>query len=396
MSRSRVAAVVLSASVLMVSGSSAGAAGATSSARAYTFLDQAMDRYATGSTLRLVQSFDGGGLPGFTDSETYDDALVIDALVARGRSDDIARARVIGDALRFIQTNDPAKDGRIRVAYAPDPLTSAARIRTTDRTSDVGNMAWVGLALVQLYAHTAGRSYLDAAVSIARWIQTNTRDIRGDGGYTGGFSASGVKITWKSTEHNLDIYALFNLLALETGNHAWTARAAWAGRFVTAMWNNSGGFFWTGTGTDGVTVNTDSTPEDVNSWSYLVLQDPSYAPALDWAVAHLSVSVGGFSGLSFCTGDRSGVWFEGTAHMADALELRNDPGDAEQALTFAGDIAYAQTNGLNSDGLGIIASSKNGLRDCDGSQYFASLHIGATAWYLLALRGANPFSAFVT
>jgi hypothetical protein len=34
--------------------------------KAYTFLDLMMDKYATGSTTRLVQSFDGGG--SFTDA----------------------------------------------------------------------------------------------------------------------------------------------------------------------------------------------------------------------------------------------------------------------------------------------------------------------------------------
>ncbi len=96
--------------------------------------------------------------------------------------------------------------------------------------------------------------------------------------------------------------------------------------------------------------------------------------------------------MSFCSGDRSGVWFEGTAHLAAALELRNESGDESRAQTYLGDIEYVQTNGPNGDGLGIIAASKNGLSDCDGDKYFASLHVGATAWYILAAGAANPFA----
>lgn len=99
----------------------------------------------------------------------------------------------------------------------------------------------------------------------------------------------------------------------------------------------------------------------------------------------------GFSGVSFCLGDRSGVWFEGTAHLATALQLRNGTGDRTQAAAHLGDIAHAQASGKNTDGLGGLAASKNRLIDCDGGRYFASLHTGATAWYLLALQGADPF-----
>ena len=109
-----------------------------------------------------------------------------------------------------------------------------------------------------------------------------------------------------------------------------------------------------------------------------------------WDVAHLAAAQGGFNGVSFCTGDRSGVWFEGTAHLADALAYRDEPGDRARAQQYLGDLLYAQSNGPNGDGRGIIAASKS-LRDCDGDRYFPSLHVGATAWYVLAARRADPF-----
>jgi hypothetical protein len=96
--------------------------------------------------------------------------------------------------------------------------------------------------------------------------------------------------------------------------------------------------------------------------------------------------------VSFCAGDRSGVWFEGTAHLAAALLARGRPGDARRARGYLADIAAAQGHGPNSDGLGIIAASKDQLSDCDGGFYDASLHTGATAWYVLAAARANPFA----
>ena len=96
--------------------------------------------------------------------------------------------------------------------------------------------------------------------------------------------------------------------------------------------------------------------------------------------------------MSFCRGDRSGVWFEGTGHLADALEFRGEPGDRAQAARYLADIYYAQTYGPGADGRGIIAASRNGLTDCGGGTYYTSLHTGTTAWYILAADKINPFA----
>ena len=350
-----------------------------------------LDKHAKGSTPRLVESFDGGPLKSFKDAVTYDDALFVDAMLVRGGSADVANAKLVGDAFLYVQAHDKAGDGRLRAAYAPKPLKSPADVVVDDNTSDVGNMAWVGQALTQLYAKTSNASYLDGALQIAQWLQNNTYDTRGQGGYTGGYSAKGAKIEWKSTEHNIDVSAFFTMLATESGQSAWSSRAGWAERFVASMWDASAGRFYVGTGTDGITPNKSFKPEDVNSWSYLAFANPAWAAAPSWDVTNLAVSERGFHGVSFCSGDRSGVWFEGTAHLADALELRNGSGDRTAAQKYLADIAYAQNNAPNSDGLGIVAASKT-IRDCDGDKYYASLHVGATAWYVLAAGGANPFA----
>ncbi len=363
-------------------------------AGAYSFLSQMMDRYAAGSTPRLVQSFTGGvlGRQHFTASETYDDAVIIDAYLAAGTPAGRSRAEVIGNGLLYVQANDPMHDGRLRAAYAPVPLRSPGAIKATDPASLVGDMAWAGQALVHLYAATGRKAYLRGAEAIGNWVQSHCYDTRGPGGYTGGETANGQKIEWKSTEHNIDLYALFSLLARETGDPAWSARAAWARRFVAAMWDAQAGRFDVGTASNGAISNETDVPEDVNSWSYLALRDPRYAASVGWDVRNLAVTAGRFSGVSFCPGDRTGVWFEGTAHLADALEFRGEPGDGTRAARYLADIYYAQAHGPDGDGLGIIAASKNGLGDCAGGSYYASLHTGATAWYILAAKKADPFS----
>lgn len=362
-----------------------------SAANAYRFLDQMMDKYATGSTVRLVQSYIADSAMGsFTDSVTYDDALVIDALLARGTADDVARAKVIGNALLYVQAHDVKPDGRIRAAYAPSPLTSPSAVKATDPTSDVGNMAWVGQALVQLYARTGVSSYLDGATRVANWIQTNAYDTRGAGGYTGGYDGT-HKILWKSTEHNIDVYAFFTMLATESGSSTWTARATYAKTFVSAMWDSKNNRYWVGTGTNGVTLNTGFQPEDVNTWSYLAFEDPAHAASINWDIAHLAATDGAFTGVSFATCDTSKVWFEGTAHLADALVIRNSSGDAAKAQAYRNSLQLAQTTAPHNDGLGIVAASHDRLSDCDSDYYYGALHTGATSWYLMAATATDPF-----
>jgi hypothetical protein len=74
------------------------------------------------------------------------------------------------------------------------------------------------MALAQLYRRTRSAAYLQAALNVANWIVTNTFDTRGPGGYTFGttinqFNQSVPSTNGKSTEHNIDTYAFFTMLA---------------------------------------------------------------------------------------------------------------------------------------------------------------------------------------
>jgi hypothetical protein len=283
-------------------------------------------------------------------------------------------------------------DGRVRNSYHTDPYLLSGAVNIDDPGSYTGNLAWTGLALAQLYNRTKTRSYLNAAVQLGNWIESNTYDTRGAGGYTGGLDSNLNKLTWKSTEHNIDTYALFTMLASLTGNSAWTTHAQHALGFIKAMWNTSGGFFWTGTGTDGMTINNSFIPEDCQSWSYLALKNAAYAASIDWAYTTLAATDGQFSGVSYSNVDTTGVWFEGTGHMAAAFEARNAPGDSTKAAAFLQDIQVGQEYAPNTDGRGIDAASKDYLGTGDGFDYFAALHVGATSWYCIADQSGNPFA----
>ncbi len=408
--------------------------------KAYAFLGTMMDAYAQGSTLRLMQSYsDQQGLE--STAFTYDNAVSIHAFLVRGLAEDVMRAQVLGNALLYAQRNDSFHDGRLRQGYfvnAPDAhgaYVQAAGAPFYFFGSSTGDMAWAGMALTQLYRVTRNSSYLTGAVSLGSWVFNNTFDTRGAGGYNGGVDGSNTRITYKATEHNIDTYAFFAMLASLTGNNVWLTRAQHALPFLAAMWNSAGGFFWTGTGTDGATINTSNIPEDVQTWSYLALLKSMYAGSIDWVKTNLltvdtpqtinSKLTGALriEGLTFASQslraltpsasydqapDPNAVWLEGTAHGAAALLARQLPphediptfyGDLASALFLLDNIRLAQSKLGTAQtlagapitaGEGVVAASSV----CNtgfGSSYYPNLHIGATGWYLIAGQSANPF-----
>jgi uncharacterized protein YyaL (SSP411 family) len=406
---------------------------------AYSFLDTMMDAYAQGSTLRLVQSYsDQQGLQ--STAFTYDNAVLIDAYLVRSESGDLARAEVLGNGMLYAQQNDSANDGRLRQAYfvnAPDAhgaYIQPALAPFYFLGSSVGDLAWAGMALCHLYSQTKNSSYLTGATKLGNWIYTNAYSTVGAGGYTGGVDAGNNKITYKSTEHNIDTYAFFTMLAALTGDSIWTARALWAKNFVISMWNSTGGFFWTGTGNDGVTINTSNIPEDVQTWSYLAFLDKTYATSLQWVTTNLMTIDTPQTINSKLTGDTrilgetyaslslraltpsesydqppdpNAVWLEGTAHTIAALLARITsqgdsalPSDAGTVILLVENIGLAQkslgagqTVGGNAlpPGEGIVAASSV-LNGGFGSSYYPNLHIGATGWSAIAAQLANPFA----
>ena len=365
-------------------------------ALAYEFLDARVDQFCDGEGHCLPRSYEGGfftDLPtwDFTPSFVYDDALVVITYTARGLPDDIRRAQAIGDTLLFVQENDPIGDGRTRASYEPHGIRQG-RVEITGPGTFTGNQAWVGMALTRLFHATGEQKYLDGAVRIAQWIQTNTADmVRAPYGYTGGQLEDGTSLVWKSTEHNSDIAGFFTQLAEVSGDQVWADRAAVATDFVAAM-QSADGHVDTGTLLDGSTVNTHPVPLDSQTWTSLATGDDRYDTALDWTLANLIATDGQYQGPSISDTDVSKVWFEGSGHLALALKLRDGAGDADRAEALLDSIRLGQRDAANGDGKGIVATSTDGLDSGFGDLYYASLHTGATAWYLLAAAGDNPFT----
>ncbi|MCA2217253.1 hypothetical protein [Jidongwangia harbinensis] len=440
---------------------------ATPVARAYRYLDVVQDAYVKGAEPRLLQSYNNeSGL--MTAAFVYDNALAILAYLANPTVANVRRARLIGDAFLWIQDHDEAfADGRVRQAYAAGPMLfyggspAFPGLRRDDGKaaflwpfgfggSSTGDMAWAGLALAQLYADTRIRKYLDGAVALARWIAGNESGYT-HGGYHGGMQTDGVTPQrWTSTEHNIDVYAFFMLLAKLTRDRRWHTRADAAAAFVGNMWNRADRFLWTGTlggleGEDPNLINTGNIPEDVQTWAVLGMGDRRYDPSVDWVMDQLwnTDSAGGtsqlapdvrISGVTYSsqakaiTGPISGsdlpnhrdaVWLEGNGHAALALLQRRKSGDRAIAKRLLAETVVAQnrvgagqTVGRTADPDGGRLSDPAGGGTWTGTPlparsgvvaassafdtgfafgYFQRQHVGATAWFLMAAQNFNPY-----
>jgi hypothetical protein len=423
--------------------------------RAYHYLDVVQDAYVKGGEPRLLQSYNNESEL-MTTAFVYDNALAALAWLANPTVANVRRARLVGDALLWAQAHDETyADGRLRQAYAAGPMQFYGGgpyfpgLRREDGKaahlwpfgfggSSTGDMAWAGLALAQLYIDTRIGKYLDGAVALGRWIAAQ-RSPYHYGGYHGGLQADGeTPQRWASTEHNIDTYALFDLIAKLTKDRAWTAHADVAAAFVRAMWNRGGGHFWTGTlggldGEDPNAINIGNVPEDVQTWELLGFGDSRYDAAVDWATRNLWNTDGTVSGVTYSSHaripghavpgstlphSRDAVWLEGNSHAALALLQRDARGDAALARQLLHETVRAQKSlgtgqtvgrtGDPQDGKlsapaeggtwtgtplpaagGIVAATDSFDTGFEFG-YFARQHVGATAWFLMAAQNFNP------
>jgi hypothetical protein len=350
---------------------------------------------------------------------TYDNALALIALLVRGTAEDIKRAQLIADAFVYAINHDRFfTDGRLRNTYQGGDLILPNGWEPNGRENTVrmagwwdpnhniwhedkgfvgtytGNLAWVMIALLSHYENVNESRYLDAAKVLGEWIEVNTRNSNGPGGYIGGFEGweatsnnpeGQTQLPWKSTEHNIDAYVAFMRLYELTEDPNWLERARHAHIFVEAMWDVNEGHFWTGTLDDGITINKSTIPLDIQAWTVIAMG--GYYPALTWAERNCYVETDGFKGFDF-NNDKDGIWFEGTAQMAVAYQIARQ---ADESDFYLSELRRAQELATNANGKGIAAASHDGVTTGFEWEYFSRLHIGATAWYIFAEMKCNPY-----
>jgi hypothetical protein len=364
---------------------------------------------ASGTGPIFLQSYDNSagaseGRPTLTGAYTYDNALAVIALVACGHRD---AARRIADALLAASEGDRSGAvGRVRNAYRPGPVTerpmppmgwwSDAERRWVEDPYQVGtasgNVAWAALALLTVAGEGEDDRYRAAASRLASWVTVTALDPRQPAGFIGGlygYDDTAERLTWKSTEHNTDLAAVFDWLSRLEPDKTWQADARTARAFVAAQWDSASGHFWVGTTPDGVTSNRLNAGLDAQLWPLLLRDAPeAWAASIEYVEQHHGVS-GGFD----FNDDRDGIWWEGTAQAALAYRALGRTEEAERLLSeidgqfSPGGFIWASSRSRLTTGLGLSPAST-----IDDFYYYRLPHLAPTAWAALAATGWNPFT----
>ena len=365
---------------------------------------------ASGDDPLFLGSYDAGSgegpnpEPALSAAFTYDNALAVIALRACG---DLDAARRIGDALLAASEEDRSGEaGRLRNAYRPGPLRETpvppmgwwneAQQRWEEDayqvSSATGNLAWAALALLTLADATQDPEYTEAAARIADWAAKASVDARPPARFNGGlygYDAEAQLLGWKSTEHNVDMAAVFAWLARLQPEVGWQARGQQARNFVAALWDPELARFWVGTLPDGVSINRANSGLDAELWPLLLADAP---PEWQGAMAYVEKSHAARPGFDF-NDDRDGVWWEGTAQAALVYRAIGRDGEADRLLKALarrfspGGLLWATDAARITTGLALSPSSTT-----DDFYYFRLPHLGATAWAALAAQGWNPFT----
>ena len=374
-------------------------------------------------------------------SFVYDSAVTIQALLAAG---ELESAERLGKTLMVVMQNDIVPSHN-RDAFRPDGEHHAGyRVHSSYMCGDAlsnstgqprlsgfyddsagafyianhglvcGDNAWTALAMLDLYAHTDDAKYLDAAENLAEWIETELYADDDAGGFTIGWQTDSeahyFEQTAKSTEHNIDCYALFSALA----NLAWSDGdsaqaqiyddlATHAGDFVMSMFDDTAGRFYIGTEADGETPDTTPVILDVQTWAVLAMSEGPYADAIDWnrpiafAQANLQTTdtlgnVGVDFGYAGEDGDTApdGIWTEGVGQMASACRLLGWNTAADEYLQSLS--AWSEPGQLHDASQSGTISTGIELSDGQPWLYYQRRALAPTAWAAIAEAGTNPFT----
>jgi hypothetical protein len=369
-------------------------------------LASAVASQAVGSEAGFVRSYEHGQdesrLPAGLASTAfvYDNALAAIALVACGN---VTSATTIGNALSLAVRHDRTfTDGRVRNAYRAGPVSEGApalpgwwdgkqNIWAEDAAQDgtsTGNVAWAALALLTLHQATKQESFLADAEHLIDWVIANVSSGSGFRGGFHGYDPQQVRLTWISTEHNVDVYAAATWLFRLTGERKYADAASQARQFLERAFDMD--HFLLGTKPDGSLADSGMLALDVQLWPWMAIPDApaQWRTALNFAATHLAVE----DGFDF-NGDRDGLWVEGTAQASLGYRIAGDPVRSTQLLTTL-EADRTPSGFLNATRAARVSTglSLDPTKTEADFFYFRRPHLGATAWATLAAMAWNPFT----
>jgi len=274
----------------------------------------------------------------------------------------------------------------------PDMVDRFGQVGGPSRAA--GPNAWILLAINYYTYKTKDEQYLPLAEKIADWLVS----LEGvDGGITGGYNENNRAFGWISTEHNLDCYAGFRDLYFLTKKKKYLQEARNVLDYLkNFLWYEREKRFFNGT------LNPNYAT-DTSAWGVSAL-GREYADGLDFAFKKSlcthkydknNVEVKGFDfGATYFEShypDQDAVWLEGTGQMVIALQIA---GKTEESLVYLKEMEKTITPSEVFPGtLGLPYATNPGTPA--GSGWIMGpepLVVSSAAWYLMAVKGVNPFS----
>jgi hypothetical protein len=319
--------------------------------------------------------------PDRSRSYTYDQALALQSALVMG---DLATAATLAGGLQSMQTSGGPQDGGfISVAAQANPAAGSPDYLT-------GNNSVATYALLSYLRHAPESQQPAIARSAQKavdWLldqQVNSGPMNGL--LTGGWQSS-TKLTWASTEHNLDAWQALSLAADELAcSRCASAAAALQNAILALLWDPVENRFAQGLRPEGLdTVE----PLDVNSWGAIFLDAvgrPDLAAHALGRTPAFGVADQGINGfLAFRTQPSVPhplpvVWTEGSFGVALAQARNGDTSGYSQ--TMAGIAAAGRPDGS----LPMASSPDTDL------QFTTESAMAATTWFILASRPNHPDS----
>lgn len=342
---------------------------------------------------------------------SYDNALAAMAFISDGRQE---QAKEIVDAFVYAVENDRYRPGRVRNAYAygdirpfpgwgsgvrlPGWYDAVQREYYEDQYqvgSNVGNTSFTAMALLQYQRKYGGVTYQKTAQAIMDWVIDNCSDdtpgfTAGYDGWPEGDDPVMVLHTYKSTEHNIDAYAVFKRLYALTGEEKYRLASESALKFLLSMYDQENGYFYTGTGSDGVTPNKDNLVLDAQVWMLLSLGRDEFAPYQNAITTALLMKTDE-GGYPFHAENTNGGWWpEGTAFTALALRENGMDTEAQSALDAMTKIQL-ENGGFPA---ATVEDLSTGFMLFTGDPWTYSNipHIAPVSWYVMAVNAFNPYA----
>ena len=321
-------------------------------------------------------------------SYTYESAVAALALMSEG---DHESASLILDAFVTGMESDVEFKDRFRNAYA------AGNAKDLPGYWDNGLGQWIqdayqigagtksnaaaAAALLTAYQAKPNDAYLNTAIKAVDWVIGYCQD--GEPGFTSGYngwrnSMNYTDLTAKAVVDNIWMYRVCQLLADITGWEKYSAAASSAYDFVTEkMYSAGDSRFFQGTAADGVTPSANLVLTDVQALAALAFGN-------DAGMDNIERNLASDGGYSYDNSAINGSWLEGTMIAVLALKQTGETEKAENVLSamemfqmFTGVFPQASVSEL-----------KTGESDRTISDWPT---VGATAWYILAVNGTNPF-----